>query len=162
MVQDAGKLRQWHRKQRAARLLKEIALLEAMDSSVWKKALVCGLASFAAIVAGVYFMADYAISQSAASHPSHLMVLLCCALLVLILYAFFRYPMFAFSVFVTLTIGLVFAVLFEDVPTSCTSDFGGSDSLIDVGPARENRKVLLQRRIQRAIEKRKLLLRKLA
>jgi hypothetical protein len=153
----ASSARPRHKKFRAGRLAKEIALLESMDYRLWLKVIGCAASWFLAILLGGVIFSEFVVK---AVYPdlTHATTVVIGLVIGAAAYLIWRYPVVTGGLLIYLLIVLSIAVIFEDIVLDVPID--GS---LPSEPERMagNRKSRLQARIKRAIEKRKSLLAKL-
>ena len=148
----------WLRRQRAKRIAAEIALLERMDWRLWRAGLLCFSGLFLA-AAGIIFIGAEVLGQYYLEPVGfQIGVFVACLFGTLILYWIWRYPASFVLVLGFLALGLLIAAILDggdvDIPDIGVPDYSSNDHAPD-------RKELLRRRVQRALEKRRALLAKL-
>ena len=153
----------WLRRQRAKRIAAEIALLERMDWRLWRAGLLCFSGLFLA-AAGIIFIGAEVLGQYYLEPIGfQLGVFVACLFGTLILYWIWRYPAWFVLMLGILALGLLIAAILDGGDGISPGDVyvpdtGGPDS----NDRTPDRKELLRRRVQRALEKRRALLAKLA
>jgi hypothetical protein len=144
------------RKQRVKRIASEIHLLEQMDLRLWKLGIICFLTTFVAVVGGIFATVVILVQP----HGVNYLVAFIASLFgVGVLYWMWRYPIWSVALLGYLVLALFVATIFDDVPAQILPDLGfPSEGGASLAP---DKKEILRRRVQYAIEKRHRLLNKL-
>jgi predicted membrane channel-forming protein YqfA (hemolysin III family) len=146
------------KERRIARLQQQLQLLETMDSSLWRKAIFCSIATFVVAIAAVVGLLLLGEKMPEASTVIYALI----GVIAIFMAIRFWNP-FLWTIFI-LGIMLSLAVIFDDVflPDRGGAQKGtGSPTGPDALDFTVDEKSKHRRRIERAIEKRKLKLRRL-
>jgi hypothetical protein len=144
------------RKQREKRIASEIHLLEQMDWRLWKLGLLCFWITFAAVVGGIFAIV---VILGQPNDVNYIIAFFSSLFGVGVLYWMWRYPIWSAALLGYLVLALFIAAIFDDFPGEILPDLGfPSDSGDALAP---DKKEILRRRVQYAIEKRHRLLNKL-
>jgi CBS domain containing-hemolysin-like protein len=147
---------QKRKERRIARLRQQLQLLEAMDSSLWWKAILCSSAIFVASVIAVVGLLFFVQQMPEASTLVYATIAL-----IAIIFTFRFWNPILWSIF-TLSILIAFAFLFDDVFSPNDGDLfdspktgSGQVSASDMLDFSADEKSKHRLRVERAIEKRK-------
>jgi hypothetical protein len=133
-------------------LRRELALLEHMDTRLWRKIVLCGSITIAAIAAG-FFGLGYLAHVHVGLGPAIAICLAAAAFL----YWVSRYEHGLFWLFLAIFIGVVLVFIFEDLPLDGLSSLDMPHGL----DKKQARKAERRAKIARAISRRKMKLKKM-
>jgi hypothetical protein len=142
----------WLQRRRAEKLRRELAILEHMDKRLWRKIVLCGSHTIAALAA-CFFALGYALHVNIGLLPA----MVSCVVAAAVIYAVSRYENGMLWLFTTILLVVVCFFVFEDVPTGSMLDLPLPEGLT----AKQTRKAERRAKITRAISRRKLRLEKL-
>jgi hypothetical protein len=147
----ALKKQNWFKKHRVERLTREIALLEQLDASLWRKIVACSVVTIVGLAAALLGLA-YMLHV----HWGLAIAIPTCLLVAALVFWASRYEYGLLWLFIAVFFGILFFLAFEagEIP-----DLSGVDiSVPEVGNQKTGRKDERQAKIMRAIAKRKLYL----
>jgi hypothetical protein len=136
----------WFSKARSERLNREIALLESMDATLWRKMMGCAALTILGMASGFLGLGYVLHIQWGVG-----LAIPVCLGVASLLYVFSRYEYGLFWLFTIVVVGLLIALIFDggDVP-----DLGNIDTP-DLGERKPDRKAERQAKLRHAIVKRK-------